>query len=53
MKKKLNSFIYIGGAISAALTLVFLVGLVWTPYDSNAMNAKAKFAGPSAEHLLG
>lgn len=53
MKKKYNSFIYIGGFISAVLTLIFLIGLVWTPYDPNAMDAAAKFAKPSAAHLLG
>lgn len=53
MKKKLNSFIYIGGTLSALLSLLFVVGLFWTPYEPNKMSALEKFKGPSLQHLLG
>ena len=53
MKFLRNPFLYIGGAISAAMTALILVGYFWTPYDTTAMDASAKFAPPSAAHLLG
>jgi peptide/nickel transport system permease protein len=53
MKFIRNPFLYIGGAISAAMTALVLVGYFWTPYDTTAMDPAAKFAPPSAAHLLG
>lgn len=52
MKNKGNPFLYIGGALSAAMTVVIVVGYFWTPYDPTAMESK-KFLPPSWEHLLG
>ena len=52
-RKKGNSFLYTGGAISAMMTLLILVGYVWTPYSPTAMNASQKFQPPSMAHLLG
>ncbi|MBQ7801345.1 MAG: ABC transporter permease [Oscillospiraceae bacterium] len=52
MKKKGNPFLYIGGALSAVMTALILLGYFWTPYDPTAMESK-KFLPPSAEHLLG
>ena len=52
MKNKGNPFLYIGGALSAAITLLIVVGYFWTPYDPTAMESK-KFLAPSFEHLLG
>lgn len=52
MKKQGNPFLYIGGALSAAMTLLIIVGYFWTPYDPTAMESK-KFLPPSFEHLLG
>ena len=52
MKKKGNPFLYIGGVISAAMSILILVGYFWTPYDPTAMESK-KFLPPSWEHLLG
>ena len=52
MKNKGNPFLYIGGALSAAMTLLIVVGYFWTPYDPTAMESK-KFLAPSFEHLLG
>ncbi|MCQ2557553.1 MAG: ABC transporter permease [Oscillospiraceae bacterium] len=53
MKKKLNSFICVGGVLAVLLTLLFLVGLFWTPYPPDEMHAMAKFQAPSAQYLLG
>lgn len=53
MKKKGNSFLYIGGAISAVMTALILVGFFWTPYSTTEMDASAKFQAPSLHHLLG
>lgn len=53
MKKTRNSFLYIGGFLSAAMVLLILVGYFWTPYSPTAMDPAAKFAPPSPAHLLG
>ena len=50
---KYNSFFYIGGTLSALLTLVAVVSVFWTPYDPTAMDASAKMAPPGAQHWLG
>ena len=52
-RKKGNSFLYTGGAISAVMTALVLLGSVWTPYSPTAMDAAAKFQSPSVLHLLG
>ena len=48
-----NAFFYIGGAISAAMTLFVIIGYIWTPYDPNLINGRAKMMAPCAQHLLG
>ena len=52
MKKQGNPFLYIGIALSAAMTALIVAGYFWTPYDPTAMESK-KFLAPSLEHLLG
>lgn len=52
MKKTVNPFLAIGGAISAVMVIVIVLGYFWTPYDPEAMES-AKFLAPSWEHLLG
>ena len=52
MKKQGNPFLYIGIALSAAVTALIVAGYFWTPYDPTAMESK-KFLAPSWEHLLG
>ena len=42
-----------GLILTGVMLLFILVGLFWTPYDPNAMNAAAKMSGPSLQHLLG
>ena len=53
MKIKRNKNLTAGAVITAFMLIIILVGLVWTPYDPNAMDASAKMAGPSLAHLLG
>lgn len=52
-KIKKNPEMYAGLVISALMTVIILVGLVFSPYDPNAMNAADKFAAPSLSHPLG
>ncbi|MBR6748762.1 MAG: ABC transporter permease [Clostridia bacterium] len=52
MKKRGNPFLYIGGAISAVMSGLIIMGYFWTPYDPTAFVEK-KFLPPSAAHLLG
>ena len=43
----------IGAGITAFMMLIILIGVFWTPYDPNAMNAAEKMARPGFHHLLG
>ena len=52
MKKARNSFFYIGGGISLVMTLLILMGYIWTPYSPTQMDASAKMQAPSLQHLL-
>ncbi|MCR5791223.1 MAG: ABC transporter permease [Lachnospiraceae bacterium] len=50
----LNNFRFKAGVvISALMVLLSVIGMIGTPYDPNAMDASAKFAGVSAAHLMG
>ena len=42
-----------GLLITGIMILAILIGLVWTPYDPNAMSGSEKLQGPSAAHLFG
>ena len=42
-----------GLIITGLMLLVILVGLVWTPYEPNAMNGAEKMASPSLRHIFG
>ena len=54
MKQKRFSFNLILGSILLAITLIpALVGLLWTPYDPEAMNSSLKLAGVSIRHIYG
>ena len=53
MKKARNSFFYIGGGISLMMTLLILMGYIWTPYSPTQMDASAQMQAPSLQHLLG
>ena len=43
----------VGAGITGFMLLVILIGLLWTPYDPNAMNAAEKMASPGLRHLFG
>ena len=42
-----------GLLITGIMILAILIGLVWTPYDPNAMNGSEKLQGPNAAHWFG
>lgn len=52
-KKKKNFNLIVGGSITGVILLMILVGVFYTPYDPNAMDASSKFAGISFKHLMG
>lgn len=53
MKKKGNSFLYIGCAITALVLLLVVVGWFWSPYSPTEMNPAEKMLPPSARHWMG
>lgn len=52
-KKGRNSFLWIGGVITAVMILLLLLGRFWTPRDPDVMDAASKFLPPSFSHLMG
>ena len=42
-----------GLIITGIMILAILIGLVWTPYDPNAMSGSEKLQGPSLAHFFG
>ena len=53
LKKEFNSFLYIGAALSAVLSVVIIAGFFHTPYSTTAMSAADKYASPSFQHIMG
>ena len=54
MKQYLKNKTFRAGlVITGIMLLVILIGLVWTPYDPNAMNGAEKLQGPSLAHPFG
>ncbi len=53
MRIRHNKNFTAGAVIAAFMLIVILVGMVWTPYDPNAMNGKAKMLSPCLAHPLG
>ncbi len=51
--KKTNAFFLAGAVLTGALLALILLGCFWTPYDTTAMDANAKFQSPSWQHLMG
>lgn len=39
--------------LTAVVIVVALISLIWTPYDGNRMNARARLQSPSLSHPLG
>ena len=52
-ENKINWYLYIGGAITAVMVGMILLGAVWTPYDPGAMDAACKADAPSFAHIMG
>ncbi len=52
-KNKKNLNLIVGSVITAVILLFMIVGVFYTPYDPDAMDAAAKFAGMSLKHPLG
>ena len=48
-----NKNFTIGFILSVVVILVAVISLLWTPYDGNKMNARARLQGPSWQHPLG
>lgn len=48
-----NGYLWAGIILAAAMGLLILVGLFWTPYDPTAISVGPKFDPPSWQHLLG
>ncbi len=53
MKLRHNKNFTAGAVITGLMLAVILVGMVWTPYDPNAMNGRAKMLAPCLTHPLG
>ena len=52
-KKRKNYNLMVGGIITGLMLFFILVGIFYTPYDPNGMDATAKFAGISFKHPMG
>lgn len=48
-----NKNFTVGFILSAVVIVVAVISLLWTPYDGNKMNARARLQGPSWQHPLG
>lgn len=48
-----NFNLIMGGILTGAIFVMMLAGIFYTPYDPDAMDRTARFAGFSADHLLG
>lgn len=54
MKKVYKNYhVIIGSVLTGSLLLLMAAGFFYTPWDPDAMDASAKFAGISTRHLLG
>ncbi len=51
--KKKNTAMAAGILISAALFVVMMIGIFYTPYESSKMNGAEKFMAPCIRHLMG
>lgn len=52
-RTKFNSFFYMGLGLTGFLTVLILIGYVWTPYDPTATDGASKMLPPSLAHLMG
>lgn len=51
--KKRNYNLIIGAVLTFIVVTTLIVGVFWTPYDPDRMNAKLRLTGPSPQHILG
>jgi peptide/nickel transport system permease protein len=52
-KRRLDRYILVGGALTAAAIIVSILGLVYTPHAPAQINLAHRSAAPSLAHLLG
>lgn len=52
-KKRKNTNLRLGMIITVLMLIFLLVGLVFTPYDPDAMDGASRYAAPSLAHLFG
>ena len=52
-RKNKSGNLIIGASLAGCMLLFLLIGLLYTPYDPDAMSGGAKFAAPSLAHLFG
>ena len=52
-KKRRNGYLIAGALITAAVLLLALLGVFWTPCSPTATDGASKFLPPSAAHLFG
>ena len=48
-----NKNFTVGFILTSIVVIAALISLIWTPYDGNKMNARARLQGPSVSHPLG
>ena len=53
MKRRMNGYLLAGLIVTGLMAALILIGLVWTPYDPDALLAGPKLEGPSLAHWLG
>ena len=53
MKRRMNGYLLAGLIVTGLMAALILVGLVWTPYDPDALLAGPKLEAPSLAHWLG
>ena len=53
MDRQRNKILTAGAFITGLMVGLILLGMVWTPYDPNAMDGRAKMLAPCARHILG
>ena len=50
MRRKMNGYLLAGLILTGFMAALILTGLVWTPYDPDALMAGPKLEGPSLAH---
>lgn len=53
MKKKYSTNFIFGAVITGIMLILIVLGVFWTPYDPESMDAGAKLSGISPAHIMG